>query len=272
MTRKNDLLSLLVVVGVAFGACQPLVDGRYVGAPVAGLSGTADFGGAPWFPTADPELDSEFKLALLWTHSAVGDSAEEAPFVTASRTEGRAVQGAGTFTMDLFTLPPRGEGPWHGRLYAFVADHGYDASWTESYSPSPLEPIPVVLCDNAISVFPSSDAASTAQDTAPLFEELWFFEQPEDDPQVSAWRSCVDGSDERFSVCAAQPESIAESNAKCIDTWRAERDGCGEQPVFKDRPISAPLSLRCRDAVDEVPGPLWEEPPVLTDETGTSSL
>lgn len=237
----------------ALGACMPLVDGNYAGEPLSIISGTVDFVDVPFFPGDEVG----FELALLWAPAAAGSGVEAPGFVSVSRTESRMAQSAGTFVMDLFTLPSEQDGPWSGRLYAFVAPDSGSASWTETWGPGDWSaPSSVVLCDSVVAVSGSHDApGDLSSDGGPIDDGgVRFFEQPEDDPGVTAWRSCVDGVGDRFLACRDDStRNNGEGLDACEDKWRAERhEVCGDAPGASGALVYN-LSLRCRDAVEDVP-------------------
>lgn len=254
MAKWNRYGWLLLVGSPALWACLPLVDGGYVGEPLYQVSGTVDFADVPGFPVDDALFD----LALLWTPAAAGPGGEGSSFVSVSRTESLTAQSAGTFVMDLFTFPSNDDGAWSGRLYAFVAADGGSASWTETWSPgSGSAPSSVVLCDSVIAMYGSPGAeGDSAADGAPLDDgSVRFFEQPEDSLSVAAWRSCVDAAGDRFLACQRESaKDNGEGLEACEEEWRAERDEvCGDAPGASGAMVYSPLSLRCRDSVEDVP-------------------
>jgi hypothetical protein len=187
---------LITVAGTLVCSCLPLVDGSYVGDPLVQFSGTVDF--VDGLPDLF-EQQRDFDLALIWRHPA-----QDAPFVSVSRSEGRATSSAGTFTMDVFSLPPFLDGRWSGRLFAFVPYDGSRASWSEGWNtfpdPNP-RPYSVSSCSNVFASpdvdgdgLPNSSESDVAGDTSPT--------RPDSDDD-----GICDGPNTVAGVCTGNPES-----------------------------------------------------------------
>jgi len=192
---------LITVAGTLVCSCLPLVDGRFVGDPLVQFNGTVDFVD-DLRDVAGATFDQrDFDLALIWRHSASDET-----IVSISRTEGRATSSAGTFTMDVFSLPPFRDGRWSGRLFAFLPYGGYHASWSERWNTditptSPLRPHRVISCSNVfVSLdvdgdgLPDSREPDVAGGTSPT--------NPDSDDD-----GICDGPNTVAGVCTSNPES-----------------------------------------------------------------
>ncbi|MFZ9888491.1 MAG: hypothetical protein ACO3JL_13415 [Myxococcota bacterium] len=237
MTGPKSVAGWGLMVASAAGACLPLVDGNYVGAPLLQIGGTVEFVDVP-----EDIFPPDFDLALVWMRTDDNPAGEDVTFVSVSRTEGRSVQSAGTFTMDLFSLPEP-EDSWVGRLYIYFPNDGLTASWTESWSTAGIatKPTSVVACYNM--------AALVKNDDVP------FVAQSQDQAVTGGWLSCAEEAAQRFLAC--ELESMKDNGANlddCAAAWRTKREEeCGELPLVTDEPVDGLLRLRCGFAVEEVP-------------------
>lgn len=237
-----------VVASVCWG-CLPLVDGRFVGEPLTQITGTVDFIDAP--PAIFEQGD--FKLALIWKLSA-----EHPLDVSVSRTESRTVSGAGTFAMDLFSLPLIEEGRWVGRIFAFLPVDGLAASWTERWNSTQTStpaPTSVLACSNVVVSLADPDTAEPGQ--VVLFTEL-----AADAPEVAVWQGCVDDAAGEFYDCRLANGQNGDRISECETRWRTRRaEACGDEPLDSGASVSGPLSLRCRFSVEDVPPELTVDLP-----------
>ncbi len=291
---------LITVAGTLVCSCLPLVDGSYVGDPLVQFSGTVSFVDVQQVLL---EQQRDFDLALIWRHPA-----QDAPFVSVSRSEGRATSSAGTFTMDVFSLPPFLDGRWSGRLFAFLPYDRFGASWSDGWNAAPTSnprPYSVISCSNVFASLdvdgdglPNSHEGDVAGATSPTRpdsdddgicdgpntvaevcagnpeievgsdnvdgDSMFFVELAEDDPAFARWQSCVDAAADRFVECQRTPDAD-DGSSDCESRWRTERIECGDTPVAAGVPVFAPLNLRCRFSVEEVPSELIVERPVGDD-------